>query len=84
MCTLINHPIIWPLVESDWPIASIRLWLGWLLRFLPGHHLIEQQPHETKSIHLIIMFSGREAQQLRSETRIPTPVRGRSKDPTIP
>jgi hypothetical protein len=43
---------------------------------LSRHHLIQQLSDKTKSINLVIMFAGREAQKLSFELREPRSIGG--------
>ena len=60
-----EHPPIERLfVEPDRPVTDINLGLFGLSRFLPGYHLIKQLADEPERIDLVIMLTGREAQEL--------------------
>ena len=58
------------------PIAAHILRLLRLGRMLARHHAIEELPDKTESVDAIVVFAGRERQQLASKVRIPAGVNG--------
>ena len=50
--------------ETPNNVAQTDLLIRWLLRHLSGYHLIQQLTYESKRVDLVIIFSGRKAQQL--------------------
>ena len=59
-----HHPIERSFFEPHRPVTDINLGLFGLSRFLPGYHLIKQLANEPKRIDLVVMLTGREAQEL--------------------
>ena len=59
-----HHPIERLFFEPHWAVPAINLGLFGLSRPLPGHHLIKQLTDEPERIDLVVMLTGREAQEL--------------------
>src|SRR6185369_16278422 len=71
-----DQPIEWPLVQTYGAIAGIDLWLRRLLWLHARNHLIEKLSNKTKSIDLVIVLAGWEAQLLSLELRKPRSIAG--------
>ena len=69
-----DQPIEWPLVQTYGAIGGIDLWLRRLPWLHARNHLIEKLSNKTKSIDLVIVLAGWEAQQLSFELRKPRSI----------